>query len=284
MAGSASANKQDVVSIVKSKIKDMAEARLALVTGASSGIGLQYATRLAIQKKDLVLVSNQEKELQEVADRLSAEYGVKAVAVYKDLSKEEAAEELYNYCKENGLQVDILVNNAGVFFFNEYVKTDLKRIELMLNLHIKTVSKMCWYFGQDMKERGFGYILNMSSMSAWMTMPGINVYNASKAFILNFSRSLWYELMPHGVSVTAVCPGAVDTGLYGLSDYWRKIAVGLGVSMKPEELAEKALKKMYKKEKQYLPGWINHLFVPLIKHLPDFLIFFIIKKIKCFQK
>lgn len=262
----------------------MAEARLALVTGASSGIGLQYATRLAIQKKDLVLVSNQEKELQEVADRLSAEYGVKAVAVYKDLSREESAEELHNYCKENGLQVDILVNNAGVFFFNEYVKTDLKRIELMLNLHIKTLSKMCWYFGQDMKERGFGYILNMSSMSAWMTMPGINVYNASKAFILNFSRSLWYEMMPHGVCVTAVCPGAVDTGLYGLSDYWRKIAVGLGVSMKPEKLAEKALKKMYKKKKQYLPGWINHLFVPLVKHLPDFLIFFIIKKIKCFQK
>ena len=139
-------------------------------------------------------------------------------------------------------------------------------------------------FGEDMKKKGSGYILNMSSMSAWMTMPGINVYNASKAFILNFSRSLWYELHPHNVGVTAICPGAVDTGLYGLSDYWRKIAVGLGISMRPEKLAQKALKKMYKKKKQYIPGWINHLFIPLIKHLPDWFIFLVIKKISCFQK
>lgn len=256
----------------------------ALVTGASSGIGQQYATELAKQKYDLVLVSNQEKEIQEVADELSQKYGVKTIALYRDLAKDEAAQELHSYCKENNIQIDILINNAGVFFFNEYVKTDIRRIELMLNLHIKTVSEMCYYFGADMKERGFGYILNMSSMSAWMTMPGISVYNATKAYILNFSRSIWYELKPYGVGVTAICPGAVDTGLYGLSDYWRKIAVGIGVSMRPEKLAQKALKKMFKKKKQYIPGWINHIFIFMVKHLPDWFIFLIIKKIDQFQK
>ncbi len=256
----------------------------ALVTGASSGIGLQYATELARQKYDLVLVSNQEKEIHEVAENLTSQFGVKAIGLYKDLSQDSAAEELYTYCKENNLQIDILINNAGVFFFNEYVKTELRRIELMLDLHIKTVSRMCHYFGADMKERGFGYILNMSSMSAWMAMPGISVYNATKAYILNFSRSLWYEMKPHGVGVTAICPGAVDTGLYGLSAYWRKIAVGIGVSMKPEVLVKKALKKMFKKKKQYIPGWINHLFIFFIEHLPDWLIFLIIKKIDKFQK
>jgi short-subunit dehydrogenase len=262
----------------------MAEARLALVTGASSGIGLQYATRLAIQKKDLVLVSNQEKELQEVADRLSAEYGVKAVAVYKDLSREESAEELHNYCKENGLQVDILVNNAGVFFFNEYVKTDLNRIELMLNLHIKTLSKMCWYFGQDMKERGFGYILNMSSMSAWMTMPGIQTYNATKAFIYNFSKSLWYEFKPKGVGVTVMTPGAVDTELFGLAPSLRKLAVNLTVSIPPKKLVKRALRKMFKKKKSDMPGFINHLCTPLLKHTPDWLVFLVMKYIGKYQK
>ncbi len=256
----------------------------ALVTGASSGIGQQYATELAKQKYDLVLVSNQEKEIQEVADELSQKYGVKTIALYRDLAKDEAAQELHSYCKENNIQIDILINNAGVFFFNEYVKTDIRRIELMLNLHMKTVSEMCYYFGADMKERGFGYILNMSSMSAWMTMPGISVYNATKAYILNFSRSIWYELKPYGVGVTAICPGAVDTGLYGLSDYWRKIAVGIGVSMRPEKLAQKALKKMFKKKKQYIPGWINHIFIFMVKHLPDWFIFLIIKKIDQFQK
>ena len=135
-----------------------------------------------------------------------------------------------------------------------------------------------------MKERGFGYILNMSSMSAWMTMPGISVYNATKAYILNFTRSIWYEMKPYGVGVTAICPGAVDTGLYGLSDKWRKVAVGIGVSMRPEELAKKALKKMFKKKKQYIPGWINHIFIFLVKHLPDWFIFLMIKRIEQFQK
>lgn len=256
----------------------------ALVTGASSGIGLQYATELARQKYDLLLVSNQEKEIQEAATDLANRFGVKTIGLYKDLSTENAAQELHTYCKENNLQIDILINNAGIFFFNEYVKTDIKRIELMLNLHIKTVSEMCYYFGADMKERGFGYILNMSSMSAWMTMPGISVYNATKAYILNFSRSIWYEMKPYGVGVTAICPGAVDTGLYGLSDKWRKVAVGIGVSMRPEELAKKALKKMFKKKKQYIPGWINHIFIFLVKHLPDWFIFLMIKRIEQFQK
>lgn len=256
----------------------------ALVTGASSGIGLQYATELARQKHDLLLVSNQEKELQEVATQLAEQFGVQTTALYKDLAMPDAAEELHAYCQEKQLTVDILINNAGVFFFNDYVNTSMKRIELMLDLHIKTLSKMCRLFGEDMKERQSGYILNMSSMSAWMAMPGISTYNASKAYILNFSKSLWYELKPYNVGVTAICPGAVDTGLYGLSDYWRKVAVAIGVSMRPETLVKKALKKMFKKKKEYLPGWMNHLFIPVIKHLPDWLIFFIIKKIDKFKK
>ena len=256
----------------------------ALVTGASSGIGLQYATELARQGHNLLLVSNQEEGIKETAQTLNKSYGITATGLYRDLSQPNAAEELFAYCQEIGWQTDILINNAGVFFFNEYAKTDIRRIELMLDLHVKTVSKMCRLFGEEMKKRKFGYILNMSSMSAWMAMPGISVYNATKAYILNFSKSLWYELMPHNVSVTAVCPGAVDTSLYGLSDYWRKIAVSIGVSMRPEVLARKALKKMMKKKKEYIPGWMNHFFIFLVKHLPDWLVFFIIKRIEEFAK
>ena len=116
---------------------------LALVTGASSGIGLQYATQLARDyHTDLLLVSNQEKELKEVAKDLAKEYNVKTIAKYADLSKPDSAEELFAYCKENKLDVDILINNAGVFFFNPYCDTDMKRIELMLNLHVVTVAKL----------------------------------------------------------------------------------------------------------------------------------------------
>lgn len=258
---------------------------LALVTGASSGIGLQYAHALARDyHTDLLLVSNQEKEIAETAETIAKTYGVKTIGLYRDLAQLNAAEELHQYCLDNHLEVDILINNAGVFFFNDYVETSMNRIELMLKLHIMTVAKMCRLFGEDMCHRQRGYILNMSSMSAWMAMPGIQTYNATKVFILNFSKSLWYEFKLKNVSVTAVCPGAVDTGLYGLSDYWRRIAVAIGVSLPPEKLVKKALKAMFKRKKKTMPGAINHLFVPMIKHLPDWLVMAIIKRISKFKK
>ena len=258
---------------------------LALVTGASSGIGLEYAKQLACDyHTDLLLVSNQEKELQEVATDLAQKYNVKITAHYADLSKTEAAEDLYQYCQENNLQVDILINNAGVFFFNSYVETSMKRIDLMLNLHMVTVAKLCRLFGEDMCRRGNGYILNMSSMSAWMAMPGIQTYNATKAFIYNFSKSLWYEFKPKGVGVTVMTPGAVDTALFGLAPNLRKLAVNLTVSIPPKKLVKRALRKMFKKKKSDMPGFINHLCTPLLKHTPDWLVFLVMKYIGKYQK
>ena len=274
---------------------------LSLVTGASSGIGLQYATQLARDyHTDLLLVSNQEEELRKVAEDLETQYKVKAIPHYADLSKEDAAEELYNYCHANNLVVDILINDAGVFFFNPYCETSMRRIELMLNLHMTTVAKMCRLFGEDMiarqlteeeqsqticgKPRKKGYILNMSSMSAWMAMPGIQTYNATKAFIYNFSKSLWYELRPQGVNITVMTPGAVDTALFGLAPNLRKLAVNLTVSIPPEKLVKRALRSMFRGKKADMPGVINHLCTPLLKHTPDWLVFFVMKHIGKYQK
>ena len=274
---------------------------LALVTGASSGIGLQYATQLARDyHTDLLLVSNQKEEQEKVAADLAAQYGVKAIPLYADLSKQDAAEQLYQYCQDNHLVVDILVNNAGVFFFNPYCETSMKRIELILNLHIITVAKLCRLFGEDMinreltaeesaqkicgKSRKKGYILNMSSMSAWMAMPGIQSYNASKAFIYNFSKSLWYELKPKGVNITVMTPGAVDTALFGLAPHLRRLAVNLTVSIPPEKLVKRALKKMFRGKKADMPGVINHLCTPLLKHTPDWMLFLAMRLIGKYQK
>ena len=167
---------------------------LALVTGASSGIGLQYATQLARDYHcDLILVSNQQQELDQVAADLAKQYNVRTVARFADLSLHDAAETLHDWCIEQGFVVDILVNNAGIFFFNPYCETSMKRIELMLQLHMITVAKLTRLFAADMIQRQLtdeqsaqricrhkrmkGYILNMSSMSAWMAMPGIQTYN-----------------------------------------------------------------------------------------------------------
>lgn len=274
---------------------------LSLVTGASSGIGLQYATQLARDyHTDLLLVSNQEDELRKVAENLEAQYKVRAIPHYADLSKQDAAEDLYDYCHANNLVVDILINDAGVFFFNPYCETSMKRISLMLNLHMVTVAKLCRLFGEDMiarqltdeeqaqticgKPRCKGYILNMSSMSAWMAMPGIQTYNATKAFIYNFSKSLWYELKPKGVNITVMTPGAVDTALFGLAPNLRRLAVNLRVSIPPEKLVKRALRSMFRGKKADMPGVINHLFTPILKHTPDWLVFFVIKHIGKYQK
>lgn len=274
---------------------------LALITGASSGIGLEYAKQLARDyHTDLLLVSNQEQEQKQVAADLASKYGVKAIALYADLSKQDAAEQLHQYCLNNNLVVDILVNNAGVFFFNPYCETSMKRIELILNLHMITVAKLCRLFGEDMinrqltdvemaqticgKSRKKGYILNMSSMSAWMAMPGIQSYNATKAFIYNFSKSLWYELKPKGVNITVMTPGAVDTALFGLAPHLRRLAVNLTVSIPPEKLVKRALKKMFRGKKADMPGVINHLCTPLLKHTPDWLIFLVMRFIGKYQK
>ena len=274
---------------------------LALVTGASSGIGLQYATQLARDyHTDLLLVSNQEEEQKQVAADLAAQYGVTTTALYADLSKQDAAEQLFAYCQENKLVVDILINNAGVFFFNPYCETSMKRIELILNLHMITVAKLCRLFGEEMmkrelnaeeqtqkicgKSRKKGYILNMSSMSAWMAMPGIQSYNATKAFIYNFSKSLWYEMKPKGVNITVMTPGAVDTALFGLAPNLRRLAVNLTVSIPPEKLVKRALRKMFRGKKADMPGVINHLATPLLKHTPDWLVFLVMKFIGKYQK
>ena len=273
---------------------------LGLVTGASSGIGLQYATALARDYHcDLLLVSNQQKELDEVAADLAKTYGVKTISHYADLSLTDAAENLHAWVKENGYVVDILINNAGVFFFNPYCETSMRRIELMLQLHVMTVAKLTRLFAEDMMQRELteeeantricrhkrmrGYILNMSSMSAWMAMPGIQTYNASKAFIYNFSKSLWYEFKPKNVGITVMAPGAVDTSLFGLAPNLRKLAVNLTVSIPPEKLVKRALKKMFRNKKADTPGFINWLSTPLLVHTPDWLLFFAQKKLAKFM-
>lgn len=268
---------------------------LSLVTGASSGIGLQYATALARDyHSDLLLVSNQQEELDRVAAELAAMYGVQTTAHFADLSLNDAAEQLFAWTKENNFTVDVLINNAGVFFFNPYIETSMKRIELMLQLHVMTVAKLTRLFAEDMAKRPDsyqaagrsmkGYILNMSSMSAWMAMPGIQTYNASKAFIYNFSKSLWYEFKPLGVGITVMAPGAVDTALFGLSPKLRKLAVNLTVSIPPEKLVKRALKKLFKNKKADTPGFLNWLATPLLKHTPDWMLFLAMKYVGKYQK
>ena len=242
--------------------------KVALVTGASSGMGLIYARQLAERGYDLLLVSNQSQELIQAAADISDEYGVSAIPHYQDLACRDAAEELFEYCRSEGLEVDVLVNNAGMFFFKELHSDDISRVETMMSLHMLTVTKLCLLFGEEMKKRRQGHILIVSSMAAKLPTPGITIYAATKAYLSSFGKSLYFEMRPYGVHVTTVCPAAIATPLYGLKPELMRLAVGAGVIKTPEWLVRRALRGLFRNRPTVRPGLMNVYLPPMIALLP----------------
>ncbi len=259
---------------------DWGKTPLALVTGGSSGMGLRYADRLAEAGCDLLLVSNQEEALQNTSEELQKKYGVKVIPHYQNLASQEAAEDLHNYCKDNNIDVDILVSNAGMFFFEELTHEMEPRMTLMNMLHVITPTRMMILFGNDMKQRGRGFILSVSSMAAKLPCPGITTYSATKAYLRSFGKSLSYEMRPYNVGMTTVCPGAIATPLYGLNEKWMKFGVNIGIIGTADWLVKRALNGMFRKRRIVSPGFMNIYLPPLIAILPDFLVNILWKKFK----
>lgn len=242
-------------------------------------MGLEYARQLAGRGYDLVLVSNRQEELDTAAEELRAQFPVNVITRFQDLSVPDAADNLFQWCTQEVLP-DVLINNAGMFFFKELQAEDLDKVQAMVNLHIVTVTRMCLLFGNAMKRRGSGYILNVSSMAARIPAPGITVYSATKAYLKNFGRSLSYELKPYGVSITTVCPAAIATPLYRLSEEKMRLGVRIGLIKTPHWLVKRALRAMFRRRRVASPGFMNVWLPALVALLPGPLVAFIWKKIK----
>lgn len=240
----------------------------ALITGASSGIGFEYAKVLGERNYNLVIVSNEQRAIIEKGEWLKANYGIEVLPVYMDLALPEAARQLYAYCREKSLEVEVLINNAGMFYFGEVLEQKSAQVEQMVLLHLLTPTMLCRLFGADMKERRRGYILNMSSLSAWLPYPGIALYASTKCYLKSFSRAFRSELYGYGVEITTLCPGGVATNLYHLSERLQKLAIRLGFMMRPEKLARKGIRAMFRGKAMRMPGFLNHLFLPLLLLLP----------------
>jgi hypothetical protein len=252
----------------------------ALITGGSSGMGLEYARQLAVKGHDLLLVSNQQEELIKVAEELSQTFNVNVIGHYQDLATETAAEELFSFCQAENLQIDILINNAGMFFFEELTIDNEAKALTMMRLHIFTSTRLCILFGEEMKKRGSGYILNVSSMAAKLPCPGITIYSATKAYLKSFSKSLYFEMRPYGVGVTTVCPAAIATPLYKLKPSLLKLGVKFGLIGTPQWLVRRALRGMFHKRRVVKPGFMNIYLPPLIAILPKRLVDRLWKKYK----
>ena len=243
-------------------------------------MGLEYARQLAGRGYDLVLVSNREEELDTAAEALRAQFPINVTTRFQDLAVPDAADSLFEWCQKEEILPDIVINNAGMFFFKELQPEDLKRAQAMVNLHIVTVTRMCMLFGNAMKQRGNGYILNVSSMAARIPAPGITIYSATKAYLKSFGKSLSYELRPYGVSITTVCPAAIATPLYRLSPEKMRLGVRIGLVKTPKWLVNRAIRAMFRRRRVVSPGFMNVWLPPLIALLPGPLVAFIWKKIK----
>ena len=221
----------------------MSDMKYALITGASSGCGYEYARVMAEKGYNLLIVSNEEV-IHEKANTLREKYPVKVISRVQDLGTQDAAKELYAYCRASEMEVEVLINNAGVYHDCDFLKDSEGFNHLIFNLHMHTPAMLMYYFGQDMVERGKGYILNMCSITANIAVQRLGSYGATKAFLQNFSRSLHVELKDKGVYVTNVTPGAINTGLYNIRPWLTKMGLALGYIVEPEYLARRGVKGM----------------------------------------
>lgn len=185
--------------------------RTALVTGASSGIGEALARCFAGGGFDLVLVARSAARLQALADELQAAHGVAVCVLPADLAALGAAAALHTTLKRRRLAVDVLVNNAGVLEHGAFTDIAAARHQQVIDLNIGALTAMLAQFVPDMRERGWGRVLNVASLAAFQPVPSLATYAATKAYVLSLSEALAVELDGSGVSVTALCPGFTDT-------------------------------------------------------------------------
>ena len=264
----------------------------ALVTGAASGMGRLYARRLALRGYNVIIVDINSKGLEETEvlvrkdieedDRIdtSVKGEFRILPIVQDLSQTDAADRIFEITEEKECKVEVLVNNAGIMYCQGIAETSERMLRLISMVHMVTPLMLCRKYVTGMKERGCGYILNISSLASWMIWPGIGMYGTTKRFVKDYSRELRIECQKTGVSVTNAYFGAVDTPLIPLKDSLRKLARGLAVMISPEKAVNRALRATFRRRRGVMPGVLNHIFRPLCMIMPDCLLGWIYRKAK----
>jgi uncharacterized protein len=184
--------------------------KTALITGASGGIGLDFAHIFAEKGYNVVLVARSEDKLKALADELEGKHKIKASVMPMDLTDPQSPQALYDALQ--GTAIDVLVNNAGFASYGKFHELDLNKELAMIQLNITTLTHLTHLFMNDMVARGSGYVMNVASTAAFQPGPLMAVYYATKAYVLHFSEAIANEVKDAGVKVTALCPGPTQSG------------------------------------------------------------------------
>lgn len=254
--------------------------RVALITGASTGIGKEFARVHAAEGGDVVLVARSEEKLQKLKEELETDFGIDARSIPMDLSDPSCAESLYQQLSEERIEVEYLINNAGMGELGRFEGMEAERLSTTIRLNIEILTLLTHRFAPNMLEKGKGRILNVASTAAFQPGPGMAVYYASKSYVLSFSKALAYEWRKKGVSVTVLCPGPTESEFQERSGMQ---GVPLFESLKPHSsrsVAEKGYRAMMKGKRIVIPGLMNKIGAYTAPLMPDGLVLRMVEKLQ----
>ena len=229
--------------------------KIAVVTGASSGIGLELAKLLAQEGADLVLVARDAAKLEKTAALLRAGKAANITVISKDLAVDGAPRELFEEIRRRGMEADILINNAGFGTLGEFHSADLGKSLAMIDLHVRSLTALTFLFLGPMVKRSGGWILNVASTAGFQAVPTEAVYAATKAYVIHFSEALSEELRGTGVRVSCLCPGPTETPFFGKDFSPSKIM--RKVMMDPRRVAECGLRALKDGKPLSIAGFPN---------------------------
>lgn len=244
----------------------------ALITGASSGLGLALAEALARRGRNLILVARQRDALESIACELSQRFGVEALFRVCDLAEPLQLTGLIQELEQSERHIDLLVNNAGIGSAGLFVEQDWSIEQQLIELNVLALARLCHALGLDMKRRGSGQILNVASLAAFQPGPLMANYFASKAYVLHLSEALRSELAPFGVKVSVLCPGPVATAFFRRAQLRSDGLDRHGQLASPEEIALLAMRGLEHNQAIIIPGWRHRLVPQLLRLTPRALV------------
>jgi len=246
----------------------MSERKLALVTGASSGIGADLARELAAGGHDLILVARGVDKLRALGDELQKAHGVVAHVIGADLARPDAAAVLASELEARKLEVEVLINNAGYALYGQFVEIDAADQLRMIQVNVVTLTQLTQLLLPKMLARKSGRVLNVASTAAFQPGPLMAVYYATKAYVLSFSEALANEVAGSGVTVTALCPGPTRTGFQTRAKMEESKLVRGKEIMTSAEVARIGYRALMKGKTVIIPGASNKLLAQAVRFLP----------------
>jgi short-subunit dehydrogenase len=246
----------------------MGKRPIALVTGASMGLGAEFARLLASEGYDLVLTARNGEKLTTLKKEVENLHGVDAHVLVADLTDERAPAAIHDHVRTRGFAIDVLVNNAGFGMYGKFQDSDLETEMEMVQVNIVALMHLTKLFVRDMVARKRGRIVNVASTAAFQAGPMQSVYYASKAFVLSFSEAIGNELKGTGVTVTALCPGPTPTGFQERANVGNLRGLRLLMRMSPESVVRAGYNGMKRGQPVVVPGLLNNFLIFVQRFTP----------------